>query len=203
MNLFSPVFLGRHLLMAPVLIVLSCTLGPDTAHAATTAALLDDFSDPRHNTNGIDRLLFDDKGAGSQSHATQKCEGGILKVEGELVPGRGVPAFISVVSLLSPDGQPRDLTGYEGVRLRVKNTKGSLSVQVGSAEIQNFDYHTSAPIASKHDGFQEVRLPFKDMKRSWSEQTVLNLKSITSINLVSFGLAKDTFAYEVDEIGFY
>jgi hypothetical protein len=32
---------------------------------------------------------------------------------------------------------------------------------------------------------------------------VLNLKSITSVNLVSFGLAKDVFAYEVDEIGFY
>jgi len=41
------------------------------------------------------------------------------------------------------------------------------------------------------------------MKRAWSEQTVLNLKSITSVNLVSFGLAKDAFAYEVDEIGFY
>ena len=42
-----------------------------------------------------------------------------------------------------------------------------------------------------------------DMKRAWSEQTTLNLKSITSVNLVSFGIAKDAFAYEVDEIGFY
>ena len=41
------------------------------------------------------------------------------------------------------------------------------------------------------------------MKRAWSEQIVLNLKTITSVNLVSFGLAKDAFAYEVDEIGFY
>ena len=104
MTLFLPAFLGRHLLMAPALIVLSFTLAPETARAATAPALLDDFSDSRHNANGIDRLLFDDKGAGSQSHATQKCENGILKVEGELVPGRGVPAFISVVSLLSPDG---------------------------------------------------------------------------------------------------
>jgi hypothetical protein len=203
MNLFLPAFLGRHLLVAPSLIILSFTLGPDTAHAAIAPALLDDFSDSRHNANGIDRLLFDDKGAGSQSHATQKCENGSLKVEGELVPGRGVPAFISVVSLLAPDGKPRDLTGYEGVRLRVKTTKGMLSVQVGSAEIQNFDYHTSAPIAGKRGEFQEFRLPFKDMKRSWSEQTALNLKSITSVNLVSFGLARDTFAYEVAEIGFY
>ena len=203
MILLLPAFLARQLLLAPALILLFFTLAPVPARAASQPALLDDFSDPRHNSQGIDRLLFDDKAAGSQSHATQKCAGGVLRVEGELVPGRGVPAFVSVVSLLSPDGKPHDLTGYEGVRLRVKAVKGILSVQVGSTEVQNFDYHTSAPIAGRRDEFQEIRLPFKAMKRSWSEQTVLNLKSITSINLVSFGMAKDTFAYEVQEIGFY
>ena len=74
---------------------------------------------------------------------------------------------------------------------------------MSSSEIANFDYHTGAPIAGKRGEFQEVRIPFKEMKRAWSEQTVLNLKSITSVNLVSFGLARDAFAYEVDEIGFY
>jgi hypothetical protein len=56
---------------------------------------------------------------------------------------------------------------------------------------------------AKRGEFQEVRVPFKEMKRAWSEQIALNLKSITSVNLVSFGMAKDTFAYEVNEIGFY
>jgi len=203
MNLFFRASDCRQFLVASVLVLLTFTLGPVAVRAATTPALLDDFSDPKHNAHGVDRLIIDDKGAGSQSHATQKCEGGVLKVEGELVPGRGVPAFISVVSLLSPDAKPQDLTGYEGVRIRVKNTKGLLSVQVGSTEIQNFDYHTSAPIATRRGEFQEIRLPFKDMKRAWSEQTVLNLKTVTSVNLVSFGLAKDAFAYEVHEIGFY
>jgi hypothetical protein len=78
-----------------------------------------------------------------------------------------------------------------------------LCVQVGSSEIDNFDYHTSPPITGKRGEFQEVRLPFKEMKRAWSEQTRLNLKSITSVNLVSLGLARDAFAYEADEIGFY
>jgi hypothetical protein len=41
------------------------------------------------------------------------------------------------------------------------------------------------------------------MKRAWSKQTTLNPKSITSINLVSFAMATDAFAYEVTEIGFY
>ena len=193
----------RQSFVATALLTTLLTLGLLPARAATTPALLDDFSDAKHNRHGIDRLLIDDKGAGSQSHATLKCENGVLAVEGELVPGRGVPAFISLVSLLTPGGKPKDLTGYEGVRLRVKTGKGILTVQVSSTEIQNFDYHTSAPIVGKSGEFTEVRMPFKDMKRAWSEQIPLNLKSITSINLVSFGLAKDTFAYEVDEIGFY
>jgi hypothetical protein len=48
-----------------------------------------------------------------------------------------------------------------------------------------------------------VKVPFKEMKRSWSEQTPLDLKTLTSVNLISFGMAKDAFAYEVDELGFY
>lgn len=173
------------------------------APAAKTPLVLDDYSDAARNKNGIERILVDDKGAGSKSAATQKCENGVITVRGDLVPGRGVPAFISLVSLLAAEGKPKDLTGYEGVRIRVKVTKGSLSVQVGSAEITNFDFHTSAPITGKRGEFQEVRIPFKEMKRAWSEQTALNLKLITSVNLVAFSVAKDTFAYEVDEISFY
>jgi hypothetical protein len=185
-----------------VAITLLVALGSRSAEAATPL-LLDDYSDALRNKNGIERLLIDDKAVGSKSQATQRCENGVITVKGELAPGRGVPAFISEVSLLSADGKPKDLTGYQGVRLRVKVTKGILCVQVGSSDIHNFDYHTSAPLVGKRGEFQEVRVAFKEMKRSWSEQTALNLKSITSVNLVSFGMAKDTFAYEVDEIGFY
>jgi hypothetical protein len=178
-------------------------IGRLAAPAAAPPLLLDDYSDPKLNKNGVERLLIDDKTVGSSSQATQKCENGVLSVKGDLVPGRGVPAFISQVSLLSAGGKAKDLSGYEGVRLRVKVTKGILCVQVGSLEITNYDYHTSVPITGKRGEFQEVRIPFKEMKRAWSEQTVLNLKSITSVNLVSFGMAKDSFAYEVHEIGFY
>lgn len=183
---------------------------PTTPPAAQSASpspanskLLDDFSDPARNKRGVERLLIDDKSAGSNSKATQKCENGILMVEGELAPGRGVPAFISLASPLSADGKPQSLADAEGVRIRVKVSKGILCVQMGSSEIDNFDYHTSAPIAGKGGEFQEVRIPFNQMKRAWSEQTKLNLKAITSVNLVSFGMARGPFAYEVDEIGFY
>jgi len=203
MNLIPSSSTTRRKPLATTLITALFALGSIAVQAAATPMLLDDYSDPTRNKNGVERLLIDDKAAGSKSQATQKCENGVLSVKGDLVPGRGVPAFISEVSLLSADGKPKDLTGYQGVRLRVKVTKGILCVQVSSSEIANFDYHTGAPIAGKRGEFQEVRIPFKEMKRAWSEQTVLNLKSITSVNLVSFGIAKDAFAYEVDEIGFY
>ena len=165
--------------------------------------MLDDYSDAKRNRNGAERLLIDDQSAGSQSRATVKCADGVLSVHGDLVPGRGVPAFISAVSLLSEEGKPKDMTDYQGVRLRVKVLKGTLCVQVATSTVTNFDYHASAPIAGKGGDFQEVRIPFKAMKRAWSEQTALNLETVTSVNLVSFGLARDAFAYEVDEIGFY
>jgi len=178
-------------------------LGSTSGQAAATPVLLDDYSDPMRNKNGVERLLIDDKALGSKSQATQKCEKGVLTVKGDLTPGRGVPAFISEVSLLSAGGKPKDMTGYEGVRLHVKVIQGNLCVQVASSAITNFDYHTSAPLLCKRGEFQEVHVAFKDMKRTWSEQTALDLKSITSVNLVSFGMAKDTFAYEVNELGFY
>lgn len=187
---------------APSIAVL-LTLTSLGARAAAPALVLDDYSDPKLNKNGVQRLLVDDKGLGSSSKATQKCEKGVLSVKGDLTPGRGLPAFISHVSLLSLDGKPKDLSAYKGVCIRVKVIKGILCVQVASSEIQNYDYHTSAPISGKSGEFQEVRISFTDMKRAWSEQTALNLKSITSVNLVSFGMAKDSFAYEVRELGFY
>lgn len=183
-------------------LVLALTIAPLTAFAAPEPALLDDFANAGQTMRGAGRVTVDDKGAGSQSYATQKCENGLLIVEGELVPGRGAPAFVSIPLLLTPDAQARDLSNYEGVRLRVKPTRGILVVQVSTTDVQNFDYH-SAPVMAKRGEFVEVRVPFKDMKRGWSEQTAINLKSVTSINLVAFGMAKDKFGYELDEIGFY
>lgn len=174
-----------------------------SAQAPATPPLLDDYSNDKHNKNGAERLLIDDKTAGGQSRATVTCENGVLSVKGDLVPGRGVPAFISAVSLLAVEGKPQDVTGYQGVRLRVKVIQGILCVQVPTSTITNYDYHTSAPIAANGGDFQDVRIPFQNMKRAWSEPTALNLKTVTSVNLLSFGLSSSTFAYEVDELGFY
>lgn len=172
------------------------------AHGAAASALVDDFANPTQTARGAMRLLFTDKDAGSQSQATQRCADGLLLVQGELKPGRGAPAFISIPLLLSADAKPEDVGSYAGVRLRVKLTQGTLTVQVASADVDNYDYH-SAPVVAKRGQFAEVRVPFADLKRAWSAHTPLNVKAITSVNLVAFAMAPGAFAFEVDEIGFY
>jgi len=184
----------------PVIILLLATCGPVLRAAAP--ALVDDFSNPTQTSRGAGRLLIDDAGAGSKSHATQRVENGVLVVTGDLAPGRGAPAFISIPLLLTPDAKPEDVSTYTGVRLRVKLTTGTLTVQVSSTDVDNFDYH-SAPVVAKRGESVEVRVPFADMKRAWSAQTPLNTKLVTSVNLLAFGMAPGAFAYEVDEIGFY
>ena len=184
----------------PVVLLLLAASGPRLR--ADAPALVDDFSNSTQTARGAGRLLIDDAGAGSKSHATQRVENGVLVVAGELAPGRGAPAFISIPLLLTPDAKPQDVSAYAGVRLRVKVATGTLIVQVASADVDNFDYH-SAPAVAKRGEFVEVRVPFTDMKRAWSAQTPLNLKLVSGVNLVTFGMAPGAFAYEVDEIGFY
>lgn len=191
----------RRWLKATIIVALALSALHPASASASAPALVDDFSEAKRH--GMDRLLFNDKDLGSQSQGKQTCANGVLAVEGELVPGRGVPAFISVPLVLAADMKPQDASAYEGVRLRVKVTRGVLSVQVGSSAIQNFDYHTSGPVTAKRGEFQEVRIRFSDMKRGWSEQVPLDLKTVTSVNLVSFGTVKGPFSYEVDEVGFY
>ncbi len=176
-------------------------LSPLHAAAPSVRPLIDDFAAAQRH--GADRFVVTDKDLGSQSTATQRVEDGRLIVQGVLIPGRGVPAFISVPLLLASGNQPQDASAHTGVRLRVKIVQGLLTIQVATADITNFDYHNSAPLTLKAGEFHDVRVPFSEMKRGWSEQTPLNLKAVTSVNLVSFGLAKGSFAYEVDEISFY
>jgi len=162
---------------------------------------LDDFSHETLTTFKTARMVINDADMGGKSTAELRTRDGVLKVNGEIVPARGMPGFVSMVLLLSETGEPRDLSAYDGLCLRVRVNKGSLQVLAASSKIQNFDYHT-APITRSKE-FKEIKIPFIDLKRLWSEQTPLELSTIVSINLVASGMEPGSFAYEIDEIGFY
>jgi hypothetical protein len=143
-----------------------------------------------------------DSTTGGNSQLRPKHADGVLSVEGEIVPSRGQPGWASLVLVIAPAGVPVDLSRFEGIRIKIRVKKGMISIAANSADITNFDYH-SFLLPRKSGGIQELRIPFSDMKRSWSEQIPLNRATVTSISLVAFDLQKSEFAYDVDEIGFY
>ena len=177
-----------------------------TSHFVTAgldAKLVDDFSDAQNNSLGYPRQFVDDTASGGQTKVEQSVDNGVFSLKGDLIPARGQPGWASAVLLLDPQGAPVDASLYEGIALRVRINKGTLSVSANSSEVTNFDYH-AAVIARQTDGeFHEVKVPFASMKRTWSEQTPLNAKTLSSISLVSFGLQRGPFHFEVDEVRFY
>jgi hypothetical protein len=175
---------------------------PLQTRAGETPALLDNFDDAHHSSWGIDRLVVTDSSTGGTSALHQAFKDGTLTAEGEIIPGRGQPGWVSLILLCSSTGAPADLSKYEGIRLRVRVRKGHLSITANSTEITNYDYHFAVVPATAGE-FQEVKLPFSAMKRAWSEQTPLNRATIASLGLVAVDMQKGAFAYDIDEIGFY
>jgi len=189
--------LGRNLAMASLLVLSGSSI------AASISPVIDDFSDQADNNLGIPRQFMNDTVAGGKTNTELDISGGVMHLKGEIVPPRGQPGWASSIFLLDPTGLPQDVSKFEGIRLLVKINSGSISVSANSTEITNFDYH-SALVEVKSDGeFHEVKIPFASMKRTWSEQTKLNTKTLNGLSLVAFSLRKAMFDFEVDEVSFY
>lgn len=170
--------------------------------SANASNILDDFSNETLTNTGSPRLIMDDASLGGKSNYELKQQDGVLKVTGKIQPARGQPGFVSMVLLIDPQGKPSDLSAYEGLQLSISVKEGNVSVLAASAEITNYDFHAS-PLTRNSGGLQVVQVPFDSLKRIWSEQTALNLKTISSINVVASALQPQTFEYEIDEISFY
>jgi hypothetical protein len=182
------------------IILMSCAT---PSAAESSGRPIDDFAQAEVQPTGMPRMIIDDSQAGGQSKAATSFADGVMTVSGTLVPGRGSPGFVSIPLILSADGSPTDLSEYTGVRLRIKLERGSLVVQTSTTDVTNFDYHSSVPLTRNPDEYQEIKVPFASMRQVWSAPTELNLKHVTSINLVSAGMAPDAISYKIDEISFY
>ena len=191
------------LIVRKTIVAAFCVVSLNSAMAATLDSTVDDFSDPDINSLGIVRQFVDDTAAGGQTTTQHSVNGGILSASGEILPPRGQPGWASALLLLDPQGLPRDASAYEGIRLLVRVNKGNLSISANSSEITNFDFHAAQVTRQSDNQFHEVRIPFSQMKRAWSEQTPLNTKTLTSLSLVAFDIQKGTFDFEIDEISFY
>jgi hypothetical protein len=166
-------------------------------------SIVDDFSHVKSNALGITRQFVDDKMVGGNTQTNINVSGGILHIKGEIVPPRGQPGWASSVILLNSEGLPQDVSHFEGVRILLKVNNGNISVSANSTEVTNFDYHAAFVSVNSDGEFYEVNIPFTTMKRAWSEQTLLNTKTIGSLSIVAFGIQKEFFDFEIDEVGFY
>ncbi|MCO7223277.1 CIA30 family protein [Pleionea sp. CnH1-48] len=171
--------------------------------AGSLNSVIDDFSDAKNNSFGIARHYINDTVAGGNTTTQQAVSKGIMSVKGKIVPARGQPGWASTVLPLAAEGQPLDASDYEGIRLLVRVNSGNINISANSTKITNFDYH-AAPVVVASDGqFHEVKIPFKSMKRAWSEQTQLDTKTINSLSIVAYSPQRASFEFEVDEVSFY
>lgn len=167
------------------------------------APMVDDFSHAQHTSLGFPRYFLNDSIAGGSTNAEQNLVKGMLEAKGAIIPPRGQPGWASIALPLEAQGRPKDTSAFEGIRLLVKVNSGNLSISANSTEITNFDYH-AAPVAVAADGkFHEVKIPFRSMKRNWSEQIPLNTKTLNSISITAYDVAKGSFDFAVDEVSFY
>ncbi len=189
--------------LAPGLALAALMAAPDHGIAEGLVSLVDDFNNAEVNSMGVPRQFLNDSMAGGGTSMTPKVADGILSVSGDIAPPRGQPGWASSVLILDPEGLPKDVSAFTGIRLLIKVNKGMLSVSANSTDVTNFDYH-AAPIQAKSDGeFHEIKVPFKSMKRAWSEQTALNTRTIASLSIVAFDVQNGSFDFELDEVGFY
>lgn len=179
------------------------TIGSTFALASGLDPIVDDFSDVTNNNLGHPRHFVDDTSAGGATRTQTNIANGIMHITGEIVPPRGQPGWASSVLLLDPQGLATDVSQFEGVRLRLKISSGTLSVSANSNLITNFDYH-AAPVVVTSDGqFHDVKIPFNSMRRAWSEQVPLDTTTLSSLSIVAFSMQKASVDFEVDEVSFY
>ncbi len=184
------------------LLIGALLLGPAVT-AENAPSIVDDFSRADLTSIGSPRIVVNDASLGGKSHLDHAIADGVIKATGKIAPARGQPGFVSLVLPLAEPGGAMDLSPYDGIRLRVRISSGSLSVSANSNQVDNFDYHSAVVTRSADGDFHEVRIPWSKMKRAWSEQTALDPATINSISLVAANLQPGAFAYDIDEIGFY
>jgi len=173
------------------------------ADSINTNAKIDDFNDATNNSLGIARQFINDTMAGGNTTTEINVAEGVMRLKGEIDPPRGQPGWASSVFHLDPQGQPLDASEFDGIRLLVKINAGNISISANSIEVTNFDYHAAQVVVAADGKFHEIKIPFKSMKRAWSEQTSLNTKTINGLSIVAFALQKANFDFEVDEVSFY
>lgn len=170
-----------------------------------TIALLDNFDKGAGpigpSISGGEWIINLDSAWGGSSTAKSYREKGTLHVEGTLGPRKGMPGIAGVALVLDSTGAARDVSAYDGVRITIKATKGSLSMKLITKGVKNYDYHAAA-IENKK-GFQTIEIPFSQFRQQWSAQMPWTGKDVQGIAIWATSFNADKFEFTIDSIELY
>jgi hypothetical protein len=126
-----------------------------------------------------------------------------IGVEGfiEPIPGSMGPGTAGMVLPLGPDGSEFDISGWDGIQLTIRNEGAPLLLRIHTAEINNGDHF--AVMIPESAKFETLKFSFRELGQVMSAQQPWSGKSVSAIELVSFGWTTQQFGWELDEIGFY
>lgn len=167
-----------------------------------TQALLDDFEDEDlTSTLGTTWRVYRDAALGGKSTVDYAFSDGLLRVTGQIAPGAGSLGFIELMLPLDEHDAPRDVTPFDGVRVRIRVTEGEVLLKLRSPNVTNFDYH--AVILPASTAFQELVLPFSAFRQLWSAPVPWTGRQVAGITLSIGGTEAAPFAFEIDELAFF
>lgn len=174
---------------------------------AAGTLLIDDFADgDLEAAAGLAWLVVGDDVLGGEADAGLAVEEGgedrALIVDGRLGEPAGPPvSFVGAWTAIGGDGLPRDVSAYEGVRLRARATAGSFQVGLRRAgAVVNF----VAPIDATEE-WREIDVPFTDLRalRGGDPTPRWSAADVTWIGVTASGTAPAPVHLELDRIGFY
>ena len=176
-------------------------LGPLSAELLT-APLVDDFaSDTLASTLGTMWRVVTDEAIGGTSEIETAVSDGVLRVEASLRPGPAGIGFVELVLPLDATGVPRDVSGWDGVRVRLRALSGPLALKLQTADVGTVDYH--AVVLEPSATAQELTLPFSGFRQLWSAQVPWTGRRVLAVALSSGGMEAAEVAYDVESIEWY
>jgi imidazolonepropionase-like amidohydrolase len=167
-----------------------------------TQALLDDFSKTALTSAlgfAWDRNI--DADWGGKSTMQHEYRDGALRVWGKLQPAPGAPGLAGFSLDLDKEGTLFDVTGFAGMRLRIKNVAGPLFLKSVTSGVTNFDYQQV--MIQNSPEFQELELPFTKFHQLWSAPMAWTGKDVRGVALWVSGFQPADFEFVIDRIEFY
>jgi hypothetical protein len=158
--------------------------------------------------SGTEWTTYSDKSAGGTSTAwLQMVPGGApgstkaLRLEGTVTPDFQY-GYAGARALINPDGTPRDLSRYQGVRFWVRGNEDVYKLQIIKASVSGFNDFQKPFLAPAK--WTLVEVPFEALRQPpWGHQTPWSSRDIRGVGIhTADGLLGEYFV-EIDQIEFY